>query len=74
MAVAAVVDAVPSAGHSRSGGDGADVGRLGEGGFAADAFGVVAGDDEDLCGGVDADAELLEQLWRGLGDEPFDHG
>jgi hypothetical protein len=41
---------------------------------AVDAFGVVAGDDEDLRGGVDADAELAQQVRCPLHDELFDHG
>lgn len=37
-----------------------------------DAFGVVAGDDEDLRGSVDADAELFEQVRGALQDELLD--
>src|SRR5690606_3630795 len=62
LPVPAVVDAVIPAGHAGPGRDGADAGELRERGFAADAFGVVAGDDEDFGGGIDADPELVEQV------------
>lgn len=62
LAVASVVDAVASAGLARPGWDGADAGKSGEGGLGADAFGVVADDDEDLCGDLDA---LLTQEFAG---------
>src|SRR5665647_2191980 len=62
LAVPAVVDAVPPGGQSGAGGDRADPGELGQGGFGMDALGVVTGDDEDLGGGVHADAERLEPV------------
>src|SRR5665647_968288 len=40
-----------------------------EGGFGAESFGVVAGGDQERAGGVGADAERLEEPWRGRSGE-----
>ena len=55
-------------------GIGRDAAEVGEGGFGADAFGVVAGGDEQGGGGVDADAVKLEQARCGGGDELGEEG
>jgi hypothetical protein len=62
LPVPAVVDAMLPAGDPGSGGDGADPGEFRERCFGVDAFGVVTGDNQDLRGGVDTDAEGFEQL------------
>src|SRR5690606_28717606 len=46
--------------------------ELRERGFALDALGVVAGDDEDLRGSVDTDAELVQQMRRPPENELLD--
>ena len=72
LAVSSVIDAVLAAGHPRARWYGAYASEFCECGFAFDAFGVVACDDEDLGGGVNTDAELVEEVWGALGDELFD--
>jgi hypothetical protein len=73
LSVAAVIDPVPPRGHPRRCGDGADPGKFRQRCFGADAFGVVADDDEDLGRGVDADSERLDELRGDPQDEFLDH-
>jgi hypothetical protein len=61
-AVEAVADRLAGGGWDRTG-----AAQLGEGGLRADALGVVAGQDQQLGGGVRADAELGDQLGRVAG-------
>lgn len=51
-------------GHARGCGDGGDATELGEGGFGADGFGVVASHDEHLGGRVRPDGEGRAQVGR----------
>nr|WP_239155629.1 hypothetical protein [Amycolatopsis sp. FDAARGOS 1241] len=51
---------------------GRDAAELGEGGFVADAFGVVAGGDEELAGDLDADAVQFDQFGGRCVDEGLD--
>lgn len=62
LAVAAVVDSMLPARHSRTCGYGTDARQFHERGFGFDAIGIVTGDNEYLRGGIDADAELFYQL------------
>jgi len=58
--------------HARGCGQGCDAGELGERGLRVDAFGVVSGDDQDLCGAVEDDPECLPQGRCRLVDERGD--
>ena len=68
-----MIDAVFSTGHAGSGWDRTDFGKFRERGLGLDPFGVVAGDDADLSGGVDADAEWFLQMWGSPHDQVLDH-
>ena len=68
-----MVDSLSARGNAGGCRHGADAGEFRQGGFGFDPFGVVAGDDQDLCGGVDADAEGLDQLRGGAHHKVFDH-
>ena len=69
LAVPAAVEAVPAGGHAGRRRDRAGAAQLGERGFGADPFGVVAEDDEHLGGGVGADPEPVTQRGRRVGGE-----
>ena len=69
LSVSAAVQAVPAAGHSRAGGDRAGAAELRERGLGLDPVWVVAEHDQQLSGGVGADAVALAQCWRRLGCE-----
>jgi hypothetical protein len=68
VAVATAVEAVPVSAPG-AGEDGAGPGQGGEGGFAGEPAGVVADGDQQLCGGLWADAVGREQGRGDLGDE-----
>lgn len=57
-----MVDPVPRAGRSRPGWYGSEASEFRERGFAFGPFEVITNDDEDLAGGVNTDAELIEQM------------
>lgn len=61
-AVAAAAEPVSAAGASAAGRLGRDAAELGEGGFVADAFGVVARGDEELASDLDADTVQFDQF------------
>ena len=48
--------------------------EVGEGGFVAEPFGVVARGDEQRRGGLDAETETAEQFGGGVGDEWAEDG
>ena len=54
--VSAAAEAVTAGGSAAAGGLRGDAAELGEGCLVADAFGVVAGGDQELAGDLDADA------------------
>ena len=68
LPVAAAVQAVP-VGAARGNRDGRGAAQAGEGAFGAQPGGVVSGGDEQLPGGIDADARQGDQVRRGCGDQ-----
>src|SRR5665647_2612729 len=68
LAVAAPVEPVAVC-LARGGVDRGGAAEHREGGFGAESFGVVAGGDQERAGGVSADAERLEEPWRGRSGE-----
>ena len=68
LAVTAAVEAV-SAGFPAGRFDGGGAAESGERGVVADPARVVAGDQQEAGGDLGADPGLLEEAWRGAGDE-----
>jgi hypothetical protein len=62
LTVAAPVESA-SLGLAGGGFDGADTAECGEGGLAAQPFGVVTGRDEQGGGAIRADTDAFQQLW-----------
>src|SRR5690606_23809816 len=73
LSVSSMVDAMLPTCHTRPCRDGADAGEFRERSLGLDALGVVSCHDEDFCGSVHANAELVEQMGRALEDEFLDH-
>jgi hypothetical protein len=57
---------------ARGGFDGSDPAQTGEGGFAPQPLGVVAGHDQERRGGVGTDARQRDQLRGGLRHQPIE--
>ena len=68
LAVTAAVESV-AGGHAGGGGDRCDAAEPSECRFGPDAFGVVAGDDQHLGGGVGSDGERPCEAGCCLGGE-----
>jgi len=69
VAVAAAVQPVTAAGAAGGGRERRDAAEPGEGSFGAQPGGVVPGGDQQLPGGIDADAGQGDQLRNGGGDQ-----